>query len=132
MGAEDLELTAGDRGGDGVGPSLDAVGDHIVAGVVESIDPLHLNPMRPDTMDARSHRDQAVREVADFGVARRVQDLGFTSCEDRRHQGRQGRPHGWRGQYDAAAAQPVAFGPRVNVPGLDADIGPERVQCLEM
>ena len=132
MRAEDLEMTAGDRGGDGVGPGLDAVGDQIVAGVVEGIHPLHQNPMRPDTLDARSHRGQAEREVADFGIARRVQDLGFTPCEDRRHQGRLGRSHGWRGQYDAAAAQPVAFGPRMNVTGLDVDVGPERVQRLEM
>ena len=103
-----------------------------VAGVVEGIHPLHQNPMRPGTLDARSHRGQAEREVADFGIARRVQDLGFTPCEDRRHQGRLGRPHGWRGQHDAAAAQPVAFGPRVNVAGLYVDVGPERVQCLEM
>ena len=132
MRAEDLEMTAGDRGGDGVGPGLDAVGDQIVAGVVEGIHPLHQNPMRPGTLDARSHRGQAERKVADFGIARRVQDFGFTPCEDRRHQGRLGRPHGWRGQHDAAAAQPVAFGPRMNVTGLYVDVGPERVQCLEM
>src|SRR6185503_12819084 len=34
MSAEDLEATAGYRGGDGVGSSLDAVGDQIVPGVV--------------------------------------------------------------------------------------------------
>ena len=132
MGAEDLEMTAGDRGGDGVGPGLDTVGHQIVAGVVEGIHPLHQNPMRSRALDARAHRGQAEREVADFGIARRVQDLGFTPRKDRRHQGRLGRPHGWRGQHDAAAAQPVAFGPRVDVTGLHVDVGPERLQCLEM
>ena len=81
MGAEDFEMAAGDRGGDGVGSGLDAVGDQIVAGVVKGIHALHQNPMRSGTLDARSHRGQAEREVADFGIARRVQDLGFAARE---------------------------------------------------
>ena len=93
MGAENLEMTAGDRGGDGVGAGLDAVGDQIVAGVVEGIDALHQNPMRSGALDARSHRDEAEREVADLGIARGVEDLGFTARENRRHQGRLGRAH---------------------------------------
>ena len=132
MGAEDLEMPAGDRGGDRVGAGLDAIGDQIVAGAVEGIDALHQNPMRPGTLDARSHRDEAECEVADFGIARRVEDFAFAACKGRRHQGRLGRADRWRGQHDAAAAQPVAFGPRVDVAGLHLDVGAERVQCLEM
>ena len=132
MGAENLEMTAGDRGGDGVGPGLDAVGDQIVAGVVEGIHALHQNPMCSRALDARSHRGQAERKVADFGIARRVQDLGFAPREGRGHQGRLGRADGRRGQHDAAAAQAVAFGPRMDVAGLYVDVGAERVQRLEM
>ena len=123
MGAENFEMTAGDRGGDGVGPGLDAVGDQLVAGAVQGIHALHQNPMRPGTLDARAHRGEAEREVADFGIARRVQDLAFAAREHRRHQRRLGRSDRRRGQHDAAAAQAVAFGPRVNVAGLDLDLG---------
>ena len=119
MRAENFKMTAGDRGGDGVGASLDAVGDQIVPGAVQSIHALHQNPMRPDALDARSHRDEAKREIGDFRIARRVQYLAFTARKGRRHQGRLGRPDRWRGQHDAAAAQPAVFGPRVDVAGLD-------------
>ena len=132
MGAENLEMTAGDRGGDGVGPGLDAIGDQLMAGVVEGIHSLHQHPMRPGTFDTRAHCRQTQRKVADFGIARRVQDFAFTPCESRRHQRRLGRPNGWRGQHDAAAAQPIALGPGVNVAGLHVDVGPQRLQCLEM
>ena len=97
MGAENLEMTAGDRGGDGVGPRLDAVGDQIVAGVVEGIHALHQNPMcsrRPGS--ALPSPARAEREIADFGIARRVQDLGFAARERRRHQGRLGCTDRWR------------------------------------
>ena len=70
MRAEDLEVTAGDRRGDGIGAGLDAVGDQIVARVVEGIDALHQDAVRAGAFDARSHRGEAECEVANFGIAR--------------------------------------------------------------
>ena len=132
MRAEDLKMTAGDRGGDGVGAGLDAVGDQIVAGAMQRIHPLHQNPMRADALNARSHRGEAVGEVGDFGIARRVQDFAFTPRQHRRHQRGLGRADRRRRQHDTVAAQSAVFGPRLNVTGLDIDLGAERLQRLEM
>ena len=63
--------------------------------------------MRAGALDARSHGDEAVREVANLGIARGVEDFGFAARETCRHQGGFGRSDGRRGQHDAAAAQPV-------------------------
>ena len=132
MRAKDLEVTAGDRSSDRIGPCLDAVGDQIVAGGLENVHALNQNPMRPGALDARSHRRQTEREVADFGIARRVENLGFTPREDRRHQCGFSRAHRRRRQHDPAAPQTIAYGPRLNVAGVDVDLGPDRLQYLEM
>jgi len=132
MGAENLEMTAGDRGGDGVGAGLDAVADQLVPSMVEGTHPLQQNPMRPRALDARAHGGEAEREVADFGIARGVQDFAFAACEHRRHQGRLGRADRRRGQHDTAAAQAVALAPRVNVTRLHIDLGAERVERFQV
>src|SRR4030095_15061648 len=82
MCAENLKVTAGDRSGNGISSGLDAVGNQVVARVLESIDALHENAMRSRALDARAHRGQTERKVADFRIARCVQDFGFTACED--------------------------------------------------
>ena len=100
-------MAAGDRGRDGVGAGLDAVGDQLVARAVQRVDALHQHPMRAGAFDPRAHGVQAQREVADLRIARRVEDLGFAARQRRRHQRRLGRADRWRGQHDAAAAQAV-------------------------
>src|SRR5215831_2009213 len=132
MGAKDLEMTAGDRRGDRVGPGLDTVGDQVVVCVVERVDPLHQNAMRSGTFDTRPHCDQAECEIADLGIARSVQDFGFTPGKRGRHQGRLAGAYRWRGQHDSAAAQSVASGPRVDITRFYIDVDAERVESLEM
>ena len=130
--AKDFEIAAGDRGSDGVGPGLDPVGDQFVAGGVERVDPLHQNSMRSGPLDACSHRRKAQGEIADLGIARRIQNLGLAAGEDGSHQRGLGRPDRRQRQHDAAAAQSISLGLRVNVAGHDVDVGAQRVQRLEV
>src|SRR5688572_15952163 len=109
MGAQDLEVTARDRGRNGVSSSLDSIGYQFMSRVVEGIYSLHKNPVSPCALDTRAHCYQTLRQVADFGITRCVQDFAFTPCESRGHQGRFSRPNGWRRKYDTATAQPIAL-----------------------
>ena len=93
MGAKDLEMTAGNRGSNGVGSGLDTVSDQFMPGIVESIDPLNENPVRPGSLDVGSHRNQTEREVAHLRIASGVEDLALTACQNRPQQGRLGRAH---------------------------------------
>ena len=90
MGAENLEMAAGNRGGDGVGARLDAVGDQIATGVVQGIHALHQNPMCSFALNAGSHASQAESKIANLGIACGVEDLGLAARQCRRHQRRFG------------------------------------------
>ena len=77
MGAQDLEMTAGNRGGDCIGSRFDAVGDQIVTGVVEGIHALHQNSVCSLALNAGSHASQTEGKIANLGIACSVQDLGL-------------------------------------------------------
>ena len=88
MRPEDLEMAAGDRGGNRIGSSLDAVGDELVARLAQRIHALDQHPVSAGALDACAHRRETEGEVAHFGIARRVEDRRFAFGEAGGHDGR--------------------------------------------
>ena len=64
----------GDR--HGVGAGLDAVGQHVVGGAGEPGHALDLDARGAGAGDARAHLDEAIGEIGDLRLARRILDDG--------------------------------------------------------
>ncbi len=103
--ANQFDRSAGDCRGHSIGSRLDSVGNDCVAGRVQGVDPLHPQRIGACPLDLGAHGDQAVGQIDDFGLARCVQNDGFTLGQSRRHQGILGGADRNLSKSDLAAAQ---------------------------
>ena len=103
----------------GVGAGLDAVGDDLVLGAMQRVDALHEDAMRARAFDARAHRLQAEREIADFRIARGVEDFAFASRKRRAHQRGFGRADGGRGENDVPAVAAARRSARADIAAFE-------------
>ena len=128
-----VDLSTGDRGGDQQSGCLDPIGDHAMASCSEPFDALDLDSGSSQALDAGSHLVEAVSEI---------HHLRFTGrCLDHRPSlGQRGGGHDVAGAGDRAAERSSqehrvssqAFGFGDHVPLLNADIGSQRCEALQV
>ncbi len=114
------------RHGDGhrIGAGLDPVGQHRVPGAVQRRNALDLDRGLPRARDARAHRVQAVGEIDDLGLARRVAQHGRSLGERSRHQRHMRAADGDFRKVDLGADEAL-LGARHDIAVLDRDLGAE-------
>ena len=83
-------------------------------------------------LDLRPHRDQALGEIGDLGLARGIFDHRRAAGEHRRHQRILGRPDRDGGEGDGPAGKAALRRDRLHIAGGDLDLGAERLQRLEV
>ena len=88
LGSGSLEhhVAAGHRDAHRIGPGLDAVGDDAVMGAVQLGDAGDLDRRRAGALHLGAHLEQAVGDVDDLRLARRIVDDGGALGQRRRHQ----------------------------------------------
>ena len=112
----------GDR--HGIGAGLDAVGQHGVARAVQLGDALDDDTPGAGAGNARAHLVEAIGDVGDLGLLRRVLDHGRAVGERRRHDRGVGAADGDFRENDLAAAQAVRRA-RHHIAAVDLDLGAE-------
>ncbi len=117
------DFAAGDRGGDEVGPGLDAVGDHAVGRAVQGGDALQADRLAAGTLDVGAHLDQQPGEIDDLGFARAVLEHRLAAGERRRHEQILGPGDGRHGE--AKAATDEMRGADVDIAVLERHLGAE-------
>jgi hypothetical protein len=121
------DVAAGDRARDQVSAALDAVGEDLVRGPMQPLDALDDDTVGAGAADLRSHADEEVREIHDFGLARRILEHRFAVGERCRHHEVLGACHGDRLEHQSRAAQPPRA--RLDVAVLDVNVGAHRLQA---
>ena len=86
LGADQLDIALSNHRGAGVAACLDPVGHDAVRRAVQAIDALDRQRLGTDAVDVRAHRDQAIAQVDDLGLARRIFEHAGALGEHRRHQ----------------------------------------------
>ena len=122
----EAHVAARDRAGHQIRAAFDAIRQHFVCRAVQLLHALHDDLVRAGALDLRAHRDEEVREVDHFGLARRVLDDGFAVRERRGHH----QVLGARDR-DGVEHQPRALQPpraRADVAAFDADVRAHRLQ----
>src|SRR5690606_37594795 len=79
------DVAPGNDTGDGVGPSLDAVGHDAAGGAVQVRDAVDIEDLGADPLDARPHAVQHVGQVLHLRFGGGVDDGGAALAEDRGH-----------------------------------------------
>ncbi len=105
------DAAARDRAGDQVGAGLDAIGQHVVLGAVQRLDAVDRDRVGARAGDPRAHRDQEIREVDDFGLARGVLEHRAAVGERGGHHEVLGAGHGDGLEDDARALEPARSAP---------------------
>ena len=122
VGARALQGHVTTRHGDRhrIGAGLDAVRKHAVPRALQAGHALDDDARGAGAGDARTHLVEAIGDVADFRLARRVLDDAGAVGKRGRHQGRVRTADGDFGKHDFAAAQPVlGFGNDVAAVNFD-------------
>ena len=86
---------------------------------------------RADALDPPAHPHEAVGEIGDFGLARRVLDQALAAGKHRGHERVVGCADRDLRQFDAAAGQ-TPRGARIDVAAVEIDLGAERFQRGEV
>ena len=120
-------VASGHRDGHGVGAGLDAVGQHAVARAIELRHALDHDARGPRAADFGPHLVEAIRDVGDLGLARRVLDHARAARERSRHQRRVGAADGHLGKLDVAAPEAIS-GASDDVAAIGLDIGAQTLE----
>src|SRR6185312_9893085 len=130
IAAVDVEVAAGDGGGDEEGAGFDAVGVDAVACAVELRDALDLDGARAGAFDLRAHGVEQSGEVGDLGFARAVLEEGFAVGERGGHEEVFGAGDGDLVEDDVRALEAVGAGFEVAV--LLGDGGAHGFEALDV
>ena len=132
IGAGQINLAAACHDRAGIAARLDTVGHHAIGRTVQPIDALDGQRVATDPVDMHAHRHQAVAQVDDLGLARRVADDAGPVRAACRHQRIFGRAHRNHGKIDAPARQPSAARARGDIARRHLDLRAERLDRLEV
>ena len=126
----DPDVAAGDGARHQIGAGLDAVGQHFVGGAVQALHALDDDPVGAGALDLRAHRDQEIRQIDHFGLARRVLEHGLAVGQGGGHHEifRAGDGHGL--EHQARALE--ALGAGLDVAVLDVNIGAHGLQARDV
>ena len=120
-------VAAGHRHRHRIGAGFDPVGQHCVAGAVQFRHAVHHDARSAGAGDLGAHLVEAIGDVADLRLARRIFDHRRAIRQHRRHQRGMGAADGDLGEVDLAAAQAV-FGARDHIAAFDVDLGAQRFE----
>jgi hypothetical protein len=123
-------VAAGHADGHRIGAGLDTVGDHAVARARQRGDAGNADFVRARAFDLRAHRVQAVGEIDDLRLARRVFEDRVALGERRRHQRHMRRADGNLGKRVTRADKPVPR-LRMHIAVFDLDIGAQRFERVD-
>src|SRR5450830_638909 len=129
-GVPEPHRSSGRGGGHEEGAGLYAVGHDAVLGARERAHALDGNRVAAGALDVRPHRLEAVREIDDFGLARRVLDYGGAFGQAGRHHQVLGAGRIHQIAKNARALQ--ALCPRNDVAMLDANVRAHGLQALDV
>jgi len=99
------DIAARCRHGAQKGTGFDTVRHHLVRAAVQALHALNADAVAAVALNARTHLDEHLGQVADFGLLRRVFENGFTFGQGRCHQEVLGSSHGHHVGRDAGALQ---------------------------
>ena len=127
---QEPDVAAGDGGGTQIGTGLDTVGHDGVRRPVQFVHALNTNDVGAGARYARAHRNQAIGQIDHLRLTGGVLDdrlpFGQTGC----HHQVLGAGHGDHVSTDARPLQAAGLG--MHIPLLDLDLGPHRLQPLDV
>ena len=119
-------VTARDRTGEQIGARFDTIGQHVVLRPVQLLNTVDDDGVGARTAHLRTHRVQKIREVDDFGFARRIFKHRLTVSERRSHHQIFGARHRHSFEHQSRTAQSRSTRPDVAV--LDRNVSAHRLQ----
>ena len=128
--AFEQHVAAGHGDRHGVGAGLDAVGNDADIGARKLVHALYGDGGRAGAVDLRAHGDQAIGEVDDLGLARRVFQHGLAARQGRGHHQYMGGADRHFREHVAVAAQPV-LRRRHDIAGVHVDLGAQLLQAVD-
>ena len=132
LGADQFDRPAGNPRRAGVAARFDSVGHDVIVAAVQPLDPVDDEVRAADPLDGRAHGHEEIAQVDDFRLARRVEQLRPTGCENGGHDGIFGRTDRNDRKAVIAAFQSTLGGAGLHIAGGQFDLRAHRFQRLQM